>query len=83
MSRLHPETEFEELVYLAERLCLHFPSLDEQTAFRLIADELETFDGVRLRAYVPVLVENNVLRRLRAERDHRPTEHHDTLHRAS
>ena len=34
--------------------------------FALIADELESFDGARLRAYVPVLVEHNVTRRLRS-----------------
>jgi len=34
--------------------------------FALIADELESFDGARLRAYVPVLVEHNVIRRLRS-----------------
>lgn len=66
MSRTHPETEFEELVYLVERLCLRFPWLDEDEAMTLIADELESYDGARLRAYVPVLVENGVMRRLRA-----------------
>lgn len=65
MSRTNPETEFEALVYLAERLTARFPDLDEGAAFDLIAEELESFDGARLRAYVPVLVENNVLRRLR------------------
>ncbi len=68
MSHVNPENEFEELVYLAERLCARFPALDEHSAFRLIADELESFDGVPLRAYVPVLVENNLMRRLRAQR---------------
>lgn len=65
MSRTNPENEFEALVYLAERLRLRFPELPEDTAFALIADELESFDGVRLRDYVPVLVERNVLLRLR------------------
>lgn len=65
MSRTNPENEFEALVYLAERLRLRFPELPEDTAFELIADELESFDGVRLRDYVPVLVERNVLLRLR------------------
>ncbi len=67
MSHVNPESEFEEFVYLAERLCARFPALDEHSAFRLIADELESFDGVALRTYVPVLVENNLMRRLRAQ----------------
>jgi hypothetical protein len=66
MSSTNPDTEFEALVHLAERLQLRFPDITEDDLFGLIADELESFDGARLRAYVPVLVENNVLRRLRA-----------------
>ena len=66
MSRTNPQTEFEALVYLAERLRVRFPEVDEASMFALIADELESFDGARLRAYVPVLVEHNVTRRLRS-----------------
>ncbi len=65
VSRTNPENEFEALVYLAERLRQRFPELGEDTAFSLIAEELESFDRARLRDYVPVLVERNVLRRLR------------------
>lgn len=53
-------------MYLSERLRVRFPEVDEADLFALIADELETFDGPRLRAYVPVLVEHNVLRRLKS-----------------
>lgn len=53
-------------MYLSERLHVRFPEVDETTLFRLIAEELESFDGARLRAYVPVLVEHNVLRRLKS-----------------
>ena len=67
MSCTNPDTEFEALVYLADRLRLLFPEVDEGTVFALIAEELESFDGARLRDYVPVLVEHNVLRRLRAD----------------
>jgi hypothetical protein len=56
-------------VYLSERLRVRFPDVDEAALFALIAEELETFDGARLRAYVPVLVEHNVLRRLKSSRD--------------
>lgn len=64
MSCTHPESEFESLVYLAERLRLRFPESSDDAVFALIAEELESFDGVRLRHYVPVLVERNVVRRL-------------------
>ncbi len=69
MSSTNPETEFEALVHLADRLQRRFNGLDEREVFALIADELESFDGVRLRHYVPVLVEHNVLRRLRSAHD--------------
>ena len=64
MSRTNPQTEFEALLYLSERLHARFPDVDESALFALIAEELESFDGARLRAYVPVLVEHSVLRRL-------------------
>ena len=67
MSCTNPDTEFEALVYLADRLQLLFPEVDEDTVLAVIAEELESFDGARLRDYVPVLVEHNVLRRLRAD----------------
>lgn len=66
MSRTNPQTEFEALLYLSERLHMRFPHVEERTLFALIAEELESFDGARLRAYVPVLVEHNVLRRLKS-----------------
>ena len=66
MSCTNPGTEFEALVYLTERLQRRFPDAAENDILALITEELESFDGVRLRDYVPVLVERNVLRRLRA-----------------
>ena len=66
MSCTNPGTEFEALVCLAQRLQLRFPEWDEDALFELIAEELESFDGARLRDFVPVLVERNVLRRLRS-----------------
>ncbi len=65
MSLTNPLNEFEALVYLSERLRVRFPEVDEAYIFALIADELESFDGARLRAYVPVLVEHNVTKRLK------------------
>lgn len=72
MSCTDPASEFEALVYLADRMQLHFPETTESEIFALIADELESFGDARLRAYVPVLVENAVMRRLR-----------ETYHRAA
>ena len=66
MSCTHPESEFEALVYLVDRLRVRFPLLSEDDAFALIAEELESLSDARLRNYVPVLVENMVVRRLRA-----------------
>lgn len=66
MSCTNPDSEFEALVYLADRMQLHFPETTEREIFALIADELESFGGARLRSYVPVLVERGVVRRLRA-----------------
>ncbi|CDJ99964.1 hypothetical protein MIC448_1990007 [Microbacterium sp. C448] len=68
MSCTHPDNEFEALVYLAERLRRRFPALGEDAVFALIAEELESLDGARLRHYVPVLVENGVVRRLSESR---------------
>lgn len=65
MSCTNPATEFEALLYIAERLQQRFPEVSEDVLYQHIAEALESFDGARLREYVPVLVENNVLRRLR------------------
>jgi hypothetical protein len=69
VSSTNPQSEFEALLYLSERLRMRFPDVDEDALFGLIAEELESFDGARLRAYVPVLVEHNVLRRLKSTHD--------------
>lgn len=65
MSCTEPRSEFEALVYLADRMLRRFPDLGEDAMFELIAEELESFSGARLRDYVPVLVEHNVVARLR------------------
>ena len=67
MSCTNPANEFEALVHLAQRLRSRFPEMGEDAVFALIADELESFDGARLRDYVPVLIEHNLLRRLRSD----------------
>ena len=50
MSRLQPESEYEALVYVLERLSETYP-----------------FDGARVRAFIPVLVERRVKERLATE----------------
>lgn len=65
MSCTNPQSEYEALVYLAERVRHRFPDVDEDALFAMIAEELEAFDGARLREYVPLLVEHNLLRKLR------------------
>lgn len=65
MSCTNPSSEYEALLYLTARLQRRFPEWEEDDLFELIAEELEAFDGARLREYVPVLVERNVRRRLR------------------
>lgn len=67
-----PADEYEALVHVVGRVAQRFPTIGEDALFELVADELERFDRARLRAFVPVLVEGNVLRRLRAETQHGP-----------
>ena len=66
MSATDPADEYEALVHVVERVALKFPSIPEDELLDLVADELTRFDRARVRAYIPVLVEGNVLRRLRA-----------------
>jgi hypothetical protein len=67
VSCTNPDNEFEALVHIAARLRARFPDVGEDAMFALLADELESFDGARLRAFVPNLVEHNVLLRLRSD----------------
>ncbi|GAA1855208.1 three-helix bundle dimerization domain-containing protein [Microbacterium koreense] len=68
MSVTRPRSEYEELVYIADRLAHRFPAVSEDEIIGLLADELADYDHARLRAYVPVLIEGRVTRRLRALR---------------
>lgn len=65
MSCTNPANEFEALVHLAERLQRQFPQWEDDALFTVIAEELEVFDGARIRDYIPVLVEHNVRARLK------------------
>lgn len=66
MSAVNPANEYEELVYIVERMARRFPQVGEPALYALVAEQLTRFDRARLRAYVPVLVEGEVLRLLRS-----------------
>lgn len=68
VSATNPENEYEALVHLARRLGDRYPAVDEGLVFEIVAEELERFDGARLRAYVPLLVERRLRERLRSTR---------------
>ncbi|TQJ30760.1 hypothetical protein FBY39_1217 [Microbacterium sp. SLBN-146] len=62
----NPASEYEALVHIVERIAWRFPEVPESQLFDMVAEELVRFDRARLRAYVPAIVEGNVLRALRA-----------------
>ena len=66
MTVTNPDSEFEALVHVAERLASRFPELDESAVRAMVIDELVDFDEAGLRDYIPVLVDGRVTRRLRA-----------------
>lgn len=61
----NPANEYEALVHIVERIASRYPSVAEGELFEMVAEELTRFDRARLRAYVPAIVEGNVLRALR------------------
>ena len=73
VSATNPADEYEALVYVVDRMARRFPAIGEEALFELVADEWTRFDQARFRDYVPVLVEGNVLRRLRGARPVVPT----------
>lgn len=70
MSATDPRDEYEALVHAAERIASRFPLVPEETVLELVADEWTNFDQAKLRAFVPVLVEGGVVRRLRSTGQH-------------
>lgn len=67
MSATNPESEYEALVHLVHRMTLRFPEIAEDSILALVVEEYEAFDRARLRDYVPVLVERNILTQLRQD----------------
>lgn len=70
MSITDPAYEYEALLHVLVRVSYRFPSVAEDTLVELIAGEVSRFGQVRLRVYVPVLVEGNIVRTLRASMPH-------------
>lgn len=72
MTWTKPDNEYEALVYVCRRLEEHFPDVPEETIHSLVVDELERYGSARLRQYIPMLVERELLRTLRsADSSHR------------
>jgi hypothetical protein len=67
VSVTNPADEYEALVHVVERVAFRFPWADETELYEIVAEELARFGPVRVREYIPVLVEGRVVRRLRAE----------------
>ena len=69
VSVTNPTDEYEALLHVVERVSGRFPLMAEHTLVDLVAEEVSQFDHVRFRAFIPVLVEGNVLRTLRESAD--------------
>ncbi len=66
MSSTDPETEYEALMHVVNRLAARFPRIDEDEIRDLTAGAFQDFDDAHVRDFVPVLVERTVRDRLRA-----------------
>lgn len=66
MSVTDPADEYEALLHVLMRVSYQFPSVAEDTLVDLIAGKVSRFGQVQLRDFVPVLVEGNIVRMLRA-----------------
>ncbi|MET0297150.1 MAG: hypothetical protein ABW024_07085 [Microbacterium sp.] len=67
MTWTKPDNEYEALVYVCRRLEQHFPAVPEETIHALVVDELERYGSARLRQYIPMLVERELLASLRRD----------------
>ena len=65
VSSTNPESEYEALLHVVRRAAERFPSVGEDAIVEIVAAEVARFDAVQLRAYIPVLVEHDLLERLR------------------
>ncbi len=65
MSSTDPESEWEALMHVVQRLSERFPAVDEDEIRALAAEEFQTYDDAHVRDFIPVLVERSVRVRLR------------------
>jgi len=63
---LAPTVRSAELEHIRLRLHQDFAELPGETVDHCFAAELLTFEGCRITAFVPILIEKNVRQRLRA-----------------
>lgn len=59
-------SEQKQLADLKDRLARRFPSADPQFVHTVMMSEYEAFDSARVRDFVAVLTERNVVKRLAA-----------------
>nr|WP_243847214.1 DUF3562 domain-containing protein [Microbacterium ulmi] len=66
VSSTNPDNEYEALIHIIRRLGDRYPAVEDDVVLEIVAEELERFDGARLRDYVPLLVERRLRERLRS-----------------
>jgi len=64
MSRMDPESEYEALMYVVQRLTERFPGVTEDEIRILAAEEFQAYADAHVRDFIPVLVERGVRVRL-------------------
>lgn len=64
MSNTDPESEWEALMYVVQRLTERFPGVDESEIRMLAAEEFQAYETAHVRDFIPVLVERGVRQRL-------------------
>jgi hypothetical protein len=64
VSNTDPDSEYEALMHVVQRLAERFPHTPEERIRALTVEEFESFDDAHVRDFVPVLVERAVAERL-------------------
>lgn len=57
--------EVHAIAHVARRLRARFPDIQAEAIDRMVFDAAREFDGRPIRDYVPILVERNVIERVR------------------
>ncbi|PZU40946.1 MAG: hypothetical protein DI573_02820 [Microbacterium sp.] len=66
MSHLDPESEYEALMHVVDRLQARYPHLTSDDLRAMTVEAFESFDSAHVRDFVPVLVERRVAERISA-----------------